>query len=151
MAAAKKAAATAEKLNDIYIEGAVTKAFFGATRWDKEEKFRVTIKSEDIPYDEIKAYDNTKSSFIPDWYKDRNGYINLSSKYDIPCRYGNEKFMFSEWINGAADLTAPGSMVVIRIRQKNGSVCSVYPVAIDILSDGEIADVWEGFNNRDNS
>ena len=148
MAATKKAAATQEKLNDIYIEGAVTKALFGATRWDKEDKFRVTIKSEDIPYDEIKAYDNTKSSFIPDWYKDRNGYINLSSKYDIPCRYGNEKFMFSEWINGAADLTAPGSMVVIRIRQKDGSV---YPVAIDILSDGEIADVWEGFDNRDNS
>ena len=56
--------------------------------------------------------------------------------------------MYSEWINGAADLTAPGSIVVIRIRQKDGSV---YPVAIDILSDGEIADVWEGFDNRDNS
>ena len=148
MAAAKKATATQEKLSDIYIEGTITKALFGATRWDKDDKYRVTIKSDDIPYDEIKAYDNTKSSFIPDWYKDRNGYINLSSKYDIPCRYGNEKFMFFEWINGATDLTAPGSNVVIRIRQKDGSV---YPVAIDILSDGEIADVWEGFDNRDNS
>ena len=68
MAATKKAA-TAEKMSDIYIEGAVSKALFGATRWDKEDKFRVTIKSDDIPYDEIKAYDNTKSSFIPDWYK----------------------------------------------------------------------------------
>ena len=148
MAATKKAAATAEKLSDIYIEGTVSKALFGATRWDKEDKFRVTIKSDDIPYDDIKAYDNTKSSFIPDWYKDRNGYINLSSKYDIPCRYGNEKLMFSQWINGEADLTAPGSIVVLRIRQKDGSV---YPVAIDILNDGEIADVWEGFDQRNNS
>lgn len=134
-----------EKNSDIYIEGAVTKALFGTTRWDKKEKYRITIKGEDIPYDEITAYDKTKSSFIPDWYKERNGYINLSSLYDFPCRYGNEKFNFSDWINGAVELTAPGSQVVIRIRQKDGSI---YPVAVDILQDGEIADVWDGFDNK---
>lgn len=147
MAATKKAPETAPK-SDIYVEGTVTKAIFGGTRWDKDDKYRVTIKSDNIPYDDITAYDNTKSSFIPDWYKDRNGYINLSSRYDIPCRYGNEKLDFSAWINGEADLTAPGSQVVIRIRQKDGSV---YPVAIDILRDGEIADVWAGFDERDKS
>lgn len=131
-----------EKLSDLYITGHVIKATFGATRFDKGEKFRITIKG-DIPYEDITAYDGTRTSFIPQWYKEQEGYMNLSSVYDIPCRYGNDKFTFSDWISKDNDLTAPNSEVCIRIRQKDGAV---YPVAIDILKDGEVADVWDGFD-----
>lgn len=131
-----------EKLSDLYITGHVIKATFGATRFDKGEKFRITIKG-DIPYDDITAYEGTRTSFIPQWYKEQEGYMNLSSVYDIPCRYGNDKFTFSDWISKYNDLTAPNSEVCIRIRQKDGAV---YPVAIDILKDGEVADVWDGFD-----
>ena len=130
-----------EKMSDLYITGHVIKATFGATRFDKGEKFRITIKG-DIPYEDITAYDGTRTSFIPQWYKEQEGYMNLSSVYDIPCRYGNDKFTFSDWISKDNDLTAPNSEVCIRIRQKDGAV---YPVAIDILKDGEVADVWDGF------
>ena len=131
-----------EKLSDLYITGHVIKATFGATRFDKGEKFRITIKG-DIPYEDITAYEGTRTSFIPQWYKEQEGYMNLSSVYDIPCRYGNDKFTFSDWISKDNDLTAPNSEVCIRIRQKDGAV---YPVAIDILKDGEVADVWDGFD-----
>lgn len=131
-----------EKMSDLYITGHVIKATFGATRFDKGEKFRITIKG-DIPYDDITAYEGTRTSFIPQWYKEQEGYMNLSSVYDIPCRYGNDKFTFSDWISKDNDLTAPNSEVCIRIRQKDGAV---YPVAIDILKDGEVADVWDGFD-----
>ena len=131
-----------EKMSDLYITGHVIKATFGATRFDKGEKFRITIKG-DIPYEDITAYEGTRTSFIPQWYKEQEGYMNLSSVYDIPCRYGNDKFTFSDWISKDNDLTAPNSEVCIRIRQKDGAV---YPVAIDILKDGEVADVWDGFD-----
>ena len=131
-----------EKMSDLYITGHVIKAMFGTTRFDKDEKFRITIKG-DIPYDVITAYEGTRTSFIPQWYKEQDGYMNLSSLYDIPCRYGNDKFTFSEWISRDNDLTAPNSEVCIRIRQKDGAV---YPVAIDIMKDGELDDVWDGFD-----
>lgn len=131
-----------EKLSDLYFTGHVIKATYGTTRFDKGEKYRITIKG-DIPYEDITAYEGTRSSFVPQWFKEQEGYVNLSSVYDIPCRYGNDKFMFSDWISSDNDLTAPNSEVCIRIRQKDGAV---YPVAIDILKDGEVADVWEGFD-----
>lgn len=131
-----------EKIEDLYIVGKVVKAMYGSTRFDKDEKFRLTIKG-DIPYGEITAYDHTRSSFIPTWFKNQDGYMNLTSVYDIPCRYGNNKFNFSDWVGNDTDLTAPNSEVVVRIRQKDGAV---YPVAIDITKDGEIADVWDGFD-----
>lgn len=146
MAATKKE--TAEKVNqmsDLYIDGRIVRAYFGETRKDHDEKYRLTIHGE-IPYDEITAYEDTRASFIPTWFKDREGYMNLSSVYDIPCRYNRETFKFSEWISDGFDLTPVNATVCVRVRQKEGAV---YPVAIDILSDGEVADVWEGFDSRE--
>lgn len=141
MAAAKKE--TAEKMNDLFIMGRVVRAYYGATRKDEKEKYRITIQSDVMPYDQIKAFDGSPSRFVPSWFKEEKGFMNLSSDYAIPVRYGRDELDFTQWSAGETNLTAPNAIVVVKVRQKQGAV---YPVAIDIREDGHTEDVWEGFD-----
>ena len=119
--------------NDFIVTGSVVRAYFGGTKNDEKEKYRVTVKG-DIPYEKITAYDSCGSKYTPSWLKKAEGYINLSSRYDIPVRIGTRVYSFEEWINGnAASNTAIHAEVRMMVRQKEGAV---YPVCIDVLTDG---------------
>lgn len=119
--------------NDFIVMGSVVRAYFGGTKNDEKEKYRVTVKG-DIPYEKITAYDSCGSKYTPSWLKKAEGYINLSSRYDIPVRIGSRVYTFEEWIDGeAASNTAIHAEVRMLVRQKEGAV---YPVCIDVLTDG---------------
>ena len=122
----------------IVIEGTVTEARFGKTRFSDVEKYRVGIKSEMIPYDEIHAFDKSGAKLTPKWFKDKTGYINLASVYKIPVKNSKGSIIdFETWIS---DYNALGSTVRISINQKDGAI---YPKAIKVLEDGEARDPFE--------
>ena len=139
--AAKKE--TTEKLNDVYLTGKVVRAYYGTSRKDETEKYRFTIFDEKMPYEKIDAFDSSSSKYTPTWFKDLEGYVNLSSMYDIPVRFGNKDMTFDEWLKG--ELTPPNSIVTVRVRQKQGAV---YPVAILVKEDGFTENPFDGFEDN---
>ena len=109
----------------------VVRAYFGITKFNPNEKNHITLKG-DIPYDEIIAYKNVGSKLTPTWYKNRDGYMNLASIYDVPVRTeNNREISFSDWI---AECNPISSEVNVKVIQKDGAC---YPVAIDVVKDGE--------------
>lgn len=129
-----------KKMNNIIVEGTIVSARFGSTKFDDNNKYRIAIESDSIDYDSIHAYDNVGSKLTPTWFKDKTGYINLSSIYDIPIQDVNGKRIdFEEWIG--EDYNALGSKVKVSIKQKEGAL---YPIAIKVIEEGEERDPFEG-------
>lgn len=121
-----------KKEKKVIIEGIIIKAKYGATKFDDNNKYRITIKSDNIPFDEITAFENVGPKMTPSWYKDRGEYINLASIYSIPIQTPQGKRIdFDDWLDSEV---AIGSTVKCSIRQKDGAV---YPMAIKVLEDGE--------------
>lgn len=127
-----------KELKVIVIKGIITEARYGKTRFSDAEKYRVGIKCDAIPYDEIKAFDKSGSKLTPKWFKDKTGYINLASVYSIPVKdTKGREIDFETWLS---DYNALGSAVRVSIIQKEGAV---YPKAIKVLADGEARDAFE--------
>ena len=127
-------------MNNIIVEGTIVSARFGSTKFDDNNKYRIAIESDSIDYDSIHAYDNVGSKLTPTWFKDKSGYINLSSIFDIPIQDVNGKRIdFEEWIS--EDYNALGSKVKVSIKQKEGAL---YPIAIKVIEEGEERDPFEG-------
>lgn len=121
------------------IEGIITSARFGKSRFNDEDKNRLTVKSDSIPYDDIHAYDKAGERLTPKWYKEQNGYINLVSRYDIPVRSTKgRQITFEEWLE---EFNTIGAKVKVKINEKDGAV---YPMAIVVLEDGEDLNPFEG-------
>ena len=86
------------------------------------------------------AYEDTHEKFIPRWFKEKNGYINLKSNYDIPVLTTNdEETTLIDLINELPTLI--GSKVNISLTLADGAV---YPNAIKIIEDGEVKNPFEG-------
>lgn len=126
-------------MQKMIIEGSVVSARYGANKFDDTNKYRISIKSDNIDYDNIHAFDNAGSKLTPAWYKNRDGYINLASIYEIPIKdYKGKVISFEEWLE---NYNALGSIVKVAIKQKDGAI---YPQAIVIVEDGEDRDPFEG-------
>lgn len=109
----------------------VVRAYKGCTTYNLTEKNRITLHG-DIPYDEIVAYENAGSKLTPTWLKNREGYMNLASIYDVPVRTENNRVItFSDWIEECNPIS---SEVNVKVIQKDGAC---YPVAIDVIKDGD--------------
>lgn len=128
-----------QELQKMIIEGSVVSARYGANKFDDTNKYRISLKSDNIDYDNIHAFDNAGSKLTPAWYKNRDGYINLASIYEIPIKdYKGKVISFEEWLE---NYNALGSIVKVAIKQKDGAI---YPQAIVIIEDGEDRDPFEG-------
>ena len=60
----------------VVVEGVVTSARIGSSKFDDTIKNRLSIKCEDcvIPYDDIKPfYENVGSKMTPKWIKEESG------------------------------------------------------------------------------
>jgi len=132
----KTTATNKEEINKFTAK--VVRAFTGTTDYDKEDKNRVTLFSEDLDYSAIWAYNDCGPKFTPKWLKDAEGYINLASKYDIPVKdiKGN-KISFDDWLK---DGLYHGAIVKAKIRQTEGAV---YPVCLVVVENGEEFDPFE--------
>lgn len=129
-----------KKMNNIIVEGTIVSARFGSTKFDDNNKYRIAIESDSIDYDSIHAYDNVGSKLTPTWFKDKTGYINLSSIYDIPVMdVTGKKIDFEDWLSDGYN--ALGSRVKVSIKQKEGAL---YPIAIKVIEEGEERDPFEG-------
>ena len=86
------------------------------------------------------AYADTHEKFIPRWFKEKNGYINLKSNFDIPVLdTNNNETTLVDLINESPTLI--GSKVNISLTLADGAV---YPNAIKIIEEGEVKNPFEG-------
>lgn len=118
--------------NVLIIRGVkVVRAYFGSTKFNPTDKNHITLYGK-IPYDDIFAYKNVGPTLTPTWYKNREGYMNLASVYDVPVRTEkNREITFSDWISECNPIS---SEVNVKVIQKDGAC---YPAAIDVVKDGE--------------
>lgn len=128
-----------KKDNILIIRGVkVVRAYFGGTKYNAKEKNHITIKG-DIPYDSITAFEKSGAKLTPSWFKNRDGYMNLASVFNIPVLTDTKNQIdFADWIS---EHNTVGATVNVKIIQKDGAV---YPVAIQVLEDGEEINPFEG-------
>lgn len=125
-------------MENVIVEGVIVSARYGSTKFDDRNKYRFSIKSDNIPYDEIVAYEGVGTKMTPAWFINQDGYINLASIYSIPVLNSEGiKTETDAWFNTDNVI---GSKVRVSIRQKEGAV---YPVAIKVLEDGEERDLFK--------
>ena len=114
-------------------------AYIGTTKFSDVKKNRLAVQSDSIPYDSITAYDNVGAKLTPAWFKDKTGYINLASIYNIPVMDPRNMILtFEEFVNNEK---AIGSKIRMSVVQRDGSV---YPKAVKVLEWGEERDPFEG-------
>lgn len=127
-----------KELKTLIIEGIIVSCRYGSTKFDDTNKYRFAIKSDSIPYDDIHAYDNVGAKLTPSWLKEKDGYINCSSIYDVPVMDTRlKKISFTDWMENYNTI---GSKVLVKIKQKDGAI---YPEAIKVLEDGEERDPFK--------
>lgn len=125
--------------NTLIIEGTVISAYVGKSRFSDVEKCRLAIESKTIPYDKITAFNESGARLTPSWFKDKNGYMNLASLYNIPVKDSRgREISFSEFVETE---TAIGSKIKLSVTQREGAI---YPKAFIVLEDGEPRDPFAG-------
>lgn len=124
---------------DLIIDATVTSAYRGTTKFDDKVKNHLNIQSDAIPYDQISAYDKSGARLTPAWFKDKSGYMNLSSNYNIAVKLTNGRTISFE--DFASLDTARGSKIKIKVRQTEGAI---YPIAFVVTEDGVPSDPFEG-------
>ena len=127
-----------KELKTLLIEGIIVSCRYGSTKFDDTNKYRFAVKSDSIPYDDIHAYDYVCAKLTPSWMKEKDGYINLSSIYDVPVMDVRlKKISFTDWMENYNTI---GSKVLVKIKQKDGAI---YPEAIKVIEDGEERDPFK--------
>ena len=128
----------------VIVEGTVVSARIGTSRFDDKEKCRLSIKCEPTTLDYAKfekAYEKSGSRLTPNWVKDKDGYINLNSKFNIPCKdITGKAITFEEFTEKS---TALGSEIKLTLTIKDGAI---YPVAFKVLQEGEELNPFEGLD-----
>lgn len=96
------------------------------------------------------AFKNSGNKFTPTWVKNFEGFVNLSSKYDIPVKIkDNPENDFDDEYKSIADLCETssypwcGAIVQVSMNLKDGAV---YPKAICIDKCGESYDPLADFD-----
>ena len=125
----------------IIVKGQLKKAYIGKTKFSEDVKNRITLFNPDLDYNLITAYDDQPDKLTPGWYKEAEGYINLSSTFDIPVQgLKGEKLTFEEFLEESS-YNPHNAVVAVKIRQKDGRC---YPVVIKMYVDGEEIAEFEG-------
>lgn len=107
------------------------KEFKGRTQ---KEKLYITLGDvEELPKEIEEAFKDSGKQFTPDYVKDFDGYVNLSTEYDLPCRdlRGAEHESVETFIKEFDWKNAEVSLIA---KAKKGAV---YPVAIIFEGEGE--------------
>ena len=116
-----------------------------------EEKLFITLAEVEITEDQLKelkeAFKDSGKKFTPDWVLDPKGYVNVSTKYELPVRISFEDPIRES--NSIEDeiksgLLAIGAEAAISLNVKEGAV---YPEAINLLSEGTARNPFAEFDN----
>lgn len=126
-------------MEKVIITGQLTHLYYGSTRYDNENKYRMTIEASNINREVFdKLYKNNK--FAPKWYTDNNyNTINLKTKYEIPVKYEGKVLSIDDFIEDGRTNNA-----TIQIKLKITDNC-VYPKSINVIEMGTKYDPFEDF------
>ena len=114
-----------------------------------KEKLYITLADADISeekWDEIRgAFEESGKKFTPDWVKNFNGYVNVSTEYKMPCKDPdlNQYDSVEDFIKDFAWLGAPCKL---SLSVKDGAI---YPNAIVFTGEGKKFDPFAEFDNDD--
>lgn len=105
------------------------------------------VELTDEQMDELKeAFKDSGKKFTPEWVKNFEGYVNVSSKYDIPAKdpNGEEHSSVLKMIaDGFPYIKAP---VKLALNVKEGAV---YPVSIVFTGEGNPYNPFAEFDNEE--
>ena len=140
---------TEKKYTIFTFKGILTKCRFETGYMGKGDKaWRVSLKLDKPLTTDIKDKILTilkidkNDRFCPKWLKDDCDYINVHSKFDIPCQALIKDNRLVD-IDMETELFE-GAEVILAIKVKEGGV---YPHAIRVLKNGEPFNPFECFDN----
>ena len=116
-----------------------------------KEKLYVTlaeVKLSDEKMKEIQAaFQDAGKNFTPAWVKKFEGYVNLATEFELPCRdlEGNEHESIEEYIK-ESKFPYMGAEVKASLNVKDGAV---YPNSIIFLTEGKPYNPFAEFDNDD--
>lgn len=102
-----------------------------------DESLYITLAEVELSKDQKKelesAFKDAGPKFTPEWVKDFNGYVNVKTQFDLPCRDldGEDHDSIESFIKGFAWM---GADVQLSLNIKEGAV---YPNAIIFKSAGK--------------
>lgn len=115
-----------------------------------EEKLFITLADAVVSDEQMKeiqdAFKDSGAKFTPDWVKNFEGYVNLSTKFELPCRDVNKNEYNSIEAAIAGGLKWMGADVKCSINIKEGAL---YPNAILFLSEGSVFNAFAEFDEEE--
>ena len=122
------------------------KEFRGKT---SKEKLYVTLAEVELSKkkkDELtEAFKDAGKNFTPAWIKKFEGYVNLATEFELPCKdlEGNEHESIEDYIK-ESKFPYMGAEVKASLNVKDGAV---YPNSIIFLSEGKPYNPFAEFDN----
>ena len=116
---------------------------------ETKEKLFVTLAEVELSKkqkDELSAaFKDAGKNFTPSWVKNFEGYVNLATEFDLPCRDidGNEYSSVERFIKEES-FPYMGAEAKVAINIKDGAV---YPISIAFLSEGKSFNPFAEFDN----
>lgn len=116
-----------------------------------KEKLYVTLADVELSKkqkDELtEAFKDAGKNFTPAWVKKFEGYVNLATEFELPCKdlEGNEHVSIDDYIK-ESKFPLYGAEVKASLNVKDGAV---YPNSIIFLSEGKPYNPFAEFDNND--
>ena len=130
-------------MENIIINGKLTHLYYGSTRFENKEMYRMTIEANNINREDFdKVYKDNK--FAPKWYTNNNhNIINLKTKYDIPVKFDERVLSLDDFIEDGRTNNAK-VQIKLKITDKG-----VYPKSINVIEMGTKYDPFEDFQDSE--
>lgn len=132
---------------NVVFEGILIKARTEAKEYKgrkQPEKFHISLADvKELPKAVVAAYKDAGDRFTPSWVKKFEGFVNLSTKYDLPVKdeNGRKYPSFQDMISDGYPFMR--SKVKIGCVVKEGAI---YPKSLLILAEGEEYDPFAMFD-----
>lgn len=114
-----------------------------------DEALYITLAEVDLSKDQKKELEETfkdaGAKFTPEWVKNFEGYVNVKTQYDLPCRDldGNDHKSIEDFIK---DFAWMGADVALSLNLKEGAV---YPNALIFKGEGKPFNPFAEFDNME--
>ena len=111
------------------------------------EKLYLTLAEvEKLDKEIVNAFAESGKTFTPEWVKEFEGFVNLSTQYDLPCRDLKDK-EYDSVLDFITDENFPwmGAEVGVSVNVKKGAV---YPKSIKFYSEGKEFNAFSEFDNE---
>lgn len=118
---------------------------------ESDNKLFVSIKDVQLNSKKLKICEDAfaevpNKKYIPQWVKDFKGYINVSTQFELPCRYKGVKHSSTEDFIADENFIINNALVRLSLNVKDNAI---YPNALDIITEGEEIDRFGDFDKDD--